>query len=190
MTRPKHQPLLTSQATQSSLTIATNLLLRCEHFFRSLAFLEKSTSDPKSLLQQIQSLCSDFHETLFIIDQTLYKHRMEHGRAKHRKGEEEDDDDEGYRVLSEINEQLTDYAFLVGKKIHPWDVPYVFLESTTTAKVLVERPAEFPPATWRNRELRGTTTPLAGFPLEGLGADCVNGLEMYHRLDLGDMWAN
>jgi hypothetical protein len=90
-------------------------------------------------------------------------------------------------VLSEINEQLTDYALLAGNKIHPWDVPYSFVEpastsssttvpfgsvsSTSTAaaaaggKLLVPNPARFPPANWKNRELRGTRMPLAGFRL-------------------------
>jgi hypothetical protein len=112
---------------------------------------------------------------------------MEFSRAKKRSHEADEvgEDDEGYRVLSEINEQLTDYAFLVGSGIHPWDVPYSFVEpgstsssttvsfgttSTTTmtaaeGKVLVSNPVEFPPARWKNRELRKTRLPLAGFRL-------------------------
>uniref|UniRef100_A0A093V999 Uncharacterized protein n=1 Tax=Talaromyces marneffei PM1 TaxID=1077442 RepID=A0A093V999_TALMA len=190
MTRPK--PLLPPTPdlkTHSSLSIATNLLLRCEHFFRSLAFLEHtSAEDPTKILQQIRSLCRDFHETLFIIDQTLYRHRLAHTKAKrlgHTEGEkEEGEDDEGYRVLSEVNEQLTDYAFLVGNGIHPWDAPYSFLEqksassssssttvssTTATTKPLVPNQVKFPPAQWKNRESRKTTTPLAGFPLVDRG---------------------
>lgn len=196
MTRPKPLgPSTPDPKTQSSLSIATNLLLRCEHFFRSLAFLEHaSAEDPAQILRQIHSLCRDFHETLFIIDQTLYRHRMEHSKPKRRggrhahiaDGEGEENDDEGYRVLSEINEQLTDYAFLAGNKIHPWDVPYSFVEpasaSSTTpyVKSLTSTSAHttaaqgkgwnpntvhFPPAEWKNRELRKTGTPLAGFRL-------------------------
>jgi hypothetical protein len=204
MTRPKPQPLPTPDLqTQSSLSIATNLLLRCEHFFRSLAFLEQANAeDPRRILTQIHSLCRDFHETLFIIDQTLYRHRMQHSKPQrkrrgHHEGaaeeQEEEKDDEGYRVLSEINEQITDYAFLAGHRIHPWDVPYSFISTsphapapssskttsfgsysatslkmttTTAAKLVIDNPVKFPPATWKNRELRRTTTPLAGFRLE------------------------
>lgn len=188
MTRPKPPPPSTPDLkTQSSLSIATNLLLRCEHFFRSLAFLEHaSAEEPATILKQIHSLCRDFHETLFIIDETLYRHRMEFSRAKKRSHETDEavEEDEGYLVLSEINEQLTDYAFLAGNRIHPWDVPYSFVEpgsaptsttasfgsissATTTAaaegKVLVPNPVQFPPAGWKNRKLRKTRLPLAGF---------------------------
>lgn len=91
-------------------------------------------------------------------------------------------------MLSEITEQLTDYAFLAGNRIHPWDVPCSFAEpesgssSTTVSfgsvssastakaaakggKVLVPNPVEFPPSKWKNRELRKTRLPLAGFRL-------------------------
>ncbi|KAF3395296.1 hypothetical protein DPV78_009094 [Talaromyces pinophilus] len=202
MNRPKpHPPSAPDLKTHSSLSIATNLLLRCEHFFRSLAFLEHaSAEDPARTLRQIYSLCRDFHETLFIIDQTLYRHRLQFSNTKkrghhhhhhhHHEDEQGEEDDEGYRVLSEITEQLTDYAFLAGNRIHPWDVPYSFAEpesgsSSTTAsfgsvssastakaaaaaeggKVLVPNPVEFPPSKWKNRELRKTRLPLAGFRL-------------------------
>ncbi|RAO67767.1 uncharacterized protein BHQ10_003779 [Talaromyces amestolkiae] len=178
MTRAK--PFLSiDYKTHSSLSIATNLLLRCEHFFRSLAFLEHSSvEDPAQTLRQIHSLCRDFHETLYIIDQTLYRHRMQYRtsrRGRHAGADEggEEDDDEGYRVLSEINEQLTDYAFLVGERIHPLDAAEDCIEPGTTSfsssssSTTAPRKTPFLPAKWKNRELRGMKMPLAGFRVEG-----------------------
>lgn len=89
-------------------------------------------------------------------------------------------------MLSEINEQLTDYAFLVGERIHPLDAAYECIEPGTTpissssssTKALFGLAAyesmsmapgktPFLPAKWKNRELRGMKMPLAGFRAGG-----------------------
>lgn len=148
---------------QSPLDIAINMLLRCEHFLRSLAF-QSNDSTAEQAVKHVQRLCNDFHETLFIVDLALSKYRCE----QRIKDENAPSSVAGvYRLLSEINEQLTDYAFLVAQRIHPWDVPYrVEGSSSTLTAAKYTDLIKFPPATWQNRILRQTTTPLARFPLE------------------------
>jgi hypothetical protein len=194
MTKRKLPPPNTNVSPQqSSFDIAINILLRCEHLLRSLAFQcrgDASTPAEESL-KKMQKLCSDFHETLFIIDHALHKYRVEHKlnddqahaytqdntRDQAKYEEDKDPNANAYRLLSEITEQLTDYAFLIGHRVHPWDVPYAFEESTaavatttphatTPASTKYAQQIKFPPAAWKNRVLRQSTTPLAGFPLE------------------------
>ncbi|OKL56125.1 hypothetical protein UA08_08728 [Talaromyces atroroseus] len=170
MTKRQRPPPSTQQ--QLPFDIAVNILLRCEHFLRSLAF---QSCQGEESVKEIQKLFNDFHETLFIIDHALHKYRIEH-KLNNSDQAQEDHTTNAYRLLSEINEQLTDYAFLIGHKIHPWDIPYVFEESNSVltdadtspdpAPRTYAQQIKFPPATWKNRVLRQTTTPLAGFPLE------------------------
>lgn len=147
------------------LDIAINLLLRCEHLLRDLAFECTRDIPASEKCNQLSKQCADFHETLFVIDHELHRYRTKHTFSRQTESSSTSD---AYRLLSDINEQLTDYAFLVGQKVHPWDIPYKIEcdDTTTSAATATSNQCKFPPATWRNRVLRQKTTPLAGFTLK------------------------
>ncbi|KAH8699161.1 hypothetical protein BGW36DRAFT_426833 [Talaromyces proteolyticus] len=128
---------------ERSFDIAINMLLRCERFIRDLAFFRG---------EKTSILARELYENMFHIDGQILKYKVD--------GELNDYE---YRLLSQVNEELTDYAFLASANMHPYDVER--LVESEKGGVKFSRSVEFPPANWVNRVARKTQNPLAVYPL-------------------------